>query len=237
MPHLSIEHDGTHYMTALEGSLEMGRKVSRRRGLRITDDGVSRRHAGIQQTGAGFVLADYQSTNGTFVNGRRIDNKHALRDGDRIRIGRTRLFFHDTERPQLTCGICQSAIADDEATSVCPDCDLIFHADCWQENLGCAAYGCKQVNALADGQSPAAIETIEENDETEKLPGGSVLLATAVAGTVIGALLFGVPAAVVAILAALSWRKSRSSRALWAAILGLLGAIAGAGVSYVWWFQ
>jgi hypothetical protein len=34
-----------------------------------------------------------------------------------------------------------------EATRACPECNSIFHEDCWAENRGCAVYGCPQVPA------------------------------------------------------------------------------------------
>ena len=52
----------------------------------IRDDGVSRRHARIFPEGAGFVLEDLGSANGTFVEGRLIA-RHALKDGELIQLG------------------------------------------------------------------------------------------------------------------------------------------------------
>ena len=49
-------------------------------------DDVSRRHARIAPDGAGHLLADLASTNGTFVNGRRVE-AHRLAAGDRVRLG------------------------------------------------------------------------------------------------------------------------------------------------------
>ncbi|MEM6731098.1 MAG: GGDEF domain-containing protein [Myxococcota bacterium] len=58
-------------------------------GIRIVDDGVSRRHAKVQRDGASQVrVMDLGSTNGTFVNGDRIDQQ-VLVDGDKIQIGTT----------------------------------------------------------------------------------------------------------------------------------------------------
>ena len=57
-------------------------------GIRIPDDGVSRRHARVAQRGDSIALTDLQSTNGTFCNGERITDR-VLRDGDQIRIGTT----------------------------------------------------------------------------------------------------------------------------------------------------
>lgn len=56
--------------------------------IRIVDDGVSRRHAIIRQSGDTVTLVDLDSTNGTYCNGERI-HERVLRDGDKIRIGTT----------------------------------------------------------------------------------------------------------------------------------------------------
>jgi len=57
------------------------------------DDSTSKRHAGIKIDDMRYELADFNSTNGTFVNGRKI-NKQFLRDGDRIKLGETEMAFH-----------------------------------------------------------------------------------------------------------------------------------------------
>ena len=48
---------------------------------------VSRRHCRFDLNGERMVLTDLGSTNGTFVNGKRISGKTALEDGARITIG------------------------------------------------------------------------------------------------------------------------------------------------------
>lgn len=52
----------------------------------LPDRLVSRHHARIRLVGTQFVLEDLQSTNGTFVNGERISERHILQDGDSIQI-------------------------------------------------------------------------------------------------------------------------------------------------------
>ncbi len=55
--------------------------------IQLEDDGVSREHAKLVPTSEGFVnLVDLGSTNGTFLNGGRIDVA-VVREGDRIEIG------------------------------------------------------------------------------------------------------------------------------------------------------
>ena len=60
--------------------------------VRLTDTGVSRRHAEIQVDGEQVRVVDLASTNGTTVNGRTIDSI-VLRDQDRIGLGTTVLTF------------------------------------------------------------------------------------------------------------------------------------------------
>ncbi len=63
----------------------MGR--SRGAGLRLLDEGVSREHARLDRAGGDLVIHDLDSSNGTFVNGERVD-RHVLSEGDRIQLGR-----------------------------------------------------------------------------------------------------------------------------------------------------
>lgn len=41
-----------------------------------------------------------------------------------------------------TCPYCLTAMADSEAGVICPECDIHYHRECWQENQGCCVYGC-----------------------------------------------------------------------------------------------
>jgi hypothetical protein len=54
----------------------------------LRDTRVSRRHAQVEYTAAGWVLADQGSQHGTLVNGERIARPVVLQPGDRIQIGR-----------------------------------------------------------------------------------------------------------------------------------------------------
>ncbi|MCK1797102.1 FHA domain-containing protein [Streptomyces sp. XM4193] len=56
--------------------------------LRLTDHTVSRAHAQVRYTGQGWTLRDLGSSNGTWVNERRITGAVTVRPGDRVRFGR-----------------------------------------------------------------------------------------------------------------------------------------------------
>ena len=62
--------------------------------LVLGDTKASRKHAEIAMYGPErYFIRDLASTNGTFVNGRRIRERHELHHQDRIRIGDTVLQF------------------------------------------------------------------------------------------------------------------------------------------------
>ena len=71
------------------GQTEIGREATKDVGMPM-DNTVSRNHAHIAQEGAGYVIYDDGSTNGTYVNGARIQRKE-LANTDVIQIGSTRL--------------------------------------------------------------------------------------------------------------------------------------------------
>jgi hypothetical protein len=61
--------------------------------LQLLDQGISRRHLDIQYDGNFATAYDLGSTNGTTVNGHEITSQ-LLRHGDVIRVGHTRIVFH-----------------------------------------------------------------------------------------------------------------------------------------------
>jgi Protein of unknown function (DUF3662)/Inner membrane component of T3SS, cytoplasmic domain len=61
--------------------------------LQLLDQGVSRRHLDLQYDGNFATAYDLGSTNGSTVNGHEISSQ-LLRHGDVIRVGHTRIVFH-----------------------------------------------------------------------------------------------------------------------------------------------
>lgn len=62
----------------------------------LDDTAVSRRHAKIRLEDGAFTIYDLGATNPTEVNGQEI-GKHQLVDGDRIKIGETKLVFKQVQ--------------------------------------------------------------------------------------------------------------------------------------------
>ena len=58
---------------------------------------ASREHAHILREGRKVFIEDKNSTNGTYLNGERLQAKTLLRDGDRIGVGEVNFLFHDPE--------------------------------------------------------------------------------------------------------------------------------------------
>jgi signal transduction histidine kinase len=82
---------GARYdLAAHEGALTIGREAGN--AIRLDDNEVSRRHAEIRRVGETFVVGDLKSSNGTFINDRKVE-RGELASGDRIRVGRTVLVY------------------------------------------------------------------------------------------------------------------------------------------------
>jgi hypothetical protein len=90
------------------GALVVGRAPTA--DIVVDDPHLSRQHAAVRLTGDVVTLNDLGSTNGTWLNDRRISDVEPLTDGDVIRVGRTELRFFDpgvaqTDPVGLTFGV------------------------------------------------------------------------------------------------------------------------------------
>jgi DNA-binding CsgD family transcriptional regulator len=88
--------EGTQHLVTLSGDrLTVGRSPAS--GLALPWDAqVSRSHTSIECIdGVWTVLDDGRSTNGTYINEERVNGRRTLRHLDVIRVGATRLRFHD----------------------------------------------------------------------------------------------------------------------------------------------
>ena len=69
----------------LEGdNITIGREPDN--GVAIADQEVSRKHSRLVMQNGQYVISDLGSTNGTFVNGTRVDSEHVLASGEIISL-------------------------------------------------------------------------------------------------------------------------------------------------------
>ena len=80
------------------GKLDAGFGRARTNAVPLADTKCSSFHCVIRQaTSERWALADAGSRNGTYLNGVKLDEEHALKDGDEVIIGQTRMRFSMTE--------------------------------------------------------------------------------------------------------------------------------------------
>ncbi len=102
MPSLIISKDSHFYnLVAIDGKTNIGR--GRSNDLVLEAAGVSRVHARIDKNGDHFYLIDGGSTNGTFVQSRRVQ-RHRLTHGTSFRIDEYLLTFVDDPLADETSG-------------------------------------------------------------------------------------------------------------------------------------
>ena len=70
--------------------------------LVLPDQGVSGKHAEIQERDGQFYLSDCDSEQGTWVNGERIKHNYQLRHNDHLRIGSVELVLCDSVKSKLS---------------------------------------------------------------------------------------------------------------------------------------
>lgn len=83
---------GSRYLLAPGAALEIGRSATADICL-IDVPSVSRRHARIEHGAGAITIRDLESTNGTYVNDRRISMPVPLRAGDRFQVGEVHFKF------------------------------------------------------------------------------------------------------------------------------------------------
>ncbi len=92
MPSLFVirgSDQGTRYELE-EAILRLGRDKSST--IHIHDTEVSRNHAELRRTHRDYTVSDLNSSNGTFVNGKRIE-QHVLVSGDQVQVGATLMLY------------------------------------------------------------------------------------------------------------------------------------------------
>jgi len=155
------------------------------------------------------------------------------------------------------CGVCQCAIEDDELDQrlTCDRCELPFHDECWEENLGCSAYGCKNVNVLKMGaditisaeaedataprRGPPPAPATQATSTAEEIPWEFVCMGGAAIAAPFSLLLFGVPSLIAGAAAAMVFinqgGKANTAALVVALLLAAMGLITGSVNSLLYW--
>lgn len=121
----------------------------------VLDQGaVSREHARILHEGDSFYLEDLHSRNGTFLNGRPIDQKEPIHDGDEIRICDLVFSFRNEEEQardrasSLPHSSTQAVLVNDD--SVDSTLNITSRIDVGTQGLGYSSNPSMKLQALVD---------------------------------------------------------------------------------------
>jgi len=91
------ESAGVREFELVDNEVHIGRELDN--ALRLADPSISRHHAVIRRTAAGYEVQDLQSSNGVLVNGTRLPVA-TLKDGDRVTLGQIQITFVDPVPPE-----------------------------------------------------------------------------------------------------------------------------------------
>jgi hypothetical protein len=80
-----------------ETAMSVGRSPDNE--ITIQDPEISRRHARISYSGGLYQIEDSGSTNGSFVNGRRVQGAVILQHGDRVQLGESIVLVFQEDSP------------------------------------------------------------------------------------------------------------------------------------------
>jgi sigma-B regulation protein RsbU (phosphoserine phosphatase) len=108
--------DGTTQIVALNsGRYDLGRAETNR--LPFPNiQGVSRRHAAFERNGSSWFVRDLGSTNGTFLNSRRVSEPHALKPNDTLTVGQLTIVFSETQAAPIESTVVFDKQGEEERT-------------------------------------------------------------------------------------------------------------------------
>ena len=81
-----------------EEVMNLGRDITNN--IVINDREVSRHHLRLMRGAEGYTIEDLGSTNGTFINGKRVSGAQALKNGDMVSLGETVTLGYELVRAQ-----------------------------------------------------------------------------------------------------------------------------------------
>jgi hypothetical protein len=127
MPTLIVQQLGTRIGGHIAERVLIGRLPTN--GVVVNDSSVSRLHAWIDATADGvYFVADTGSLTGTWVNGRAIEKRKTLDDGDVIKIGQATIIFSTEE--QLPLGVSPANLAGSPPLWDTAEAGVLFDCPC-----------------------------------------------------------------------------------------------------------
>lgn len=91
--------------STIEEACVLGRESTQ---IPLTDNSISRRHAELRKESGSWVLEDFHSSNGTYLNGKRIYQTTRINHGDQIKLGSTLMVFSGDESVERFSGVSQT---------------------------------------------------------------------------------------------------------------------------------
>lgn len=142
--------------------------------IRLRDTEVSRNHAQVvRNSDAGHEIVDNGSSNGTYVNSRRVQ-RQLLQSGDRVQVGRTLMIYTGGPEPHTSRVAGQVEIVAQQQPHELSHIRSSFHS--------------LQVGLDGRGESPQSSAVHHRLPQAELLPSASALVGeAALPGTVAGA--------------------------------------------------
>jgi len=98
--------------------------------IQIHDTEVSRQHAEFRFTENGYSISDLNSSNGTFVNGTRIEQHHKLSSGDQVQVGTTLMLYTG---PSGDSEVDLASAVDISSAELAGDRSQIIHSVTYEE--------------------------------------------------------------------------------------------------------
>ena len=154
------------------------------------------------------------------------------------------------------CGICQKALEAVHATVNCPACSQPYHEKCWEDNGGCAAYGCIQAGMMMPLPPIAPVEAppiaarvvepvpvkhapvkilarqpIPDRPVHQPMASDKAVLIGSVVGVILGTFTFGVPALAMAAAALVYAIRGRRDSAHSSRVAAVATAICVIGIA------
>lgn len=134
--------------------------------LRIVSSDVSRKHCQLFEQAGKLVVVDLGSSNGTFVNGKKISGQQALNPGDILSLGKVKFRVEKGGTKPADTAVAEAALLDDDSGDEV-EFEIDFDED--ESSTAIADEGTAEAQAVAPAAAPAP-EAAKKAPEPDKAP-------------------------------------------------------------------